>query len=159
MYNTLLTRIPPSARAAIASIFGRCGKRRLGTDLPGNGRMVLYRRCRCSSCTRPYHLGAPGPVIARMLGYVPLDGVLGGVPLVGDVFDVLWRANRRNVRLLLEWLEYEHRRDDGARCVTNFGGLVPLGLHRNPGRSLLFGESAIFQMCSFKATMLEWSGA
>ena len=58
-----------------------------------------------------YQLGAPGHVIARMLGNVALDGVLGAVPLVGDVFDVLWRANRRNVRLLLEWLEYEHRRE------------------------------------------------
>ena len=58
-----------------------------------------------------YQLGAPGPVIARMLGNVALDGVLGAVPLVGDAFDVLWRANRRNVRLLLEWLEHEHRRE------------------------------------------------
>jgi len=58
-----------------------------------------------------YQLGAPGHVIARMLGNVALDGVLGAVPLVGDVFDVLWRTNRRNVRLLLEWLEYEYRRE------------------------------------------------
>ena len=35
-----------------------------------------------------YQLGAPGHVIARMLGNVALDGVLGAVPLVGDVFDV-----------------------------------------------------------------------
>jgi len=34
---------------------------------------------------------------------------LGAVPLVGDAFDVLWRANRRNVRLLTEWLERERR--------------------------------------------------
>jgi Domain of unknown function (DUF4112) len=58
-----------------------------------------------------YQLGAPGHVIARMLGNVALDGVLGAVPLVGDAFDVLWRANRRNVRLLLEWLEHENRRE------------------------------------------------
>ena len=57
-----------------------------------------------------YQLGAPGHVIARMLRNVALDGVLGAVPLVGDAFDVLWRANRRNVRLLLEWLERERRR-------------------------------------------------
>jgi Domain of unknown function (DUF4112) len=57
-----------------------------------------------------YQLGAPGHVIARMLRNVALDGVLGAVPLVGDAFDVLWRANRRNVRLLLEWLEHERRR-------------------------------------------------
>ena len=58
-----------------------------------------------------YQLGAPGHVIARMLGNVALDGVLGAVPLVGDAFDVLWRANWRNVRLLLEWLKHEHRRE------------------------------------------------
>ena len=52
-----------------------------------------------------YQLGAPGHVIARMLGNVALDGVFGAVPLVGDAFDVLWRANRRNMRLLREWLE------------------------------------------------------
>jgi hypothetical protein len=57
-----------------------------------------------------YQLGVPGHVVARMLANVALDGVLGAVPLVGDAFDVLWRANRRNVRLLMEWLEREHRR-------------------------------------------------
>jgi hypothetical protein len=56
-----------------------------------------------------YQLGAPNHVIARMLGNVALDGVFGAVPLVGDAFDVLWRANRRNMRLLREWLE----RDEG----------------------------------------------
>ena len=30
--------------------------------------------------------------------------------LVGDAFDVLWRANRRNVLLLREWLDHERRR-------------------------------------------------
>ena len=47
-----------------------------------------------------YQLGAPSHVIARMLGNVALDGVFGAVPLVGDAFDVVWRANRRNMRLL-----------------------------------------------------------
>jgi Domain of unknown function (DUF4112) len=56
-----------------------------------------------------YQLGAPGHVLARMLGNVALDGIVGAVPLVGDAFDVLWRANRRNVRLLMQWLEHERR--------------------------------------------------
>jgi hypothetical protein len=56
-----------------------------------------------------YQLGAPGHVIARMLGNVVLDGVFGAVPLVGDAFDVLWRANRRNMLLLREWLDHERR--------------------------------------------------
>ena len=57
-----------------------------------------------------YRLGAPGHVIMRMLGNVAMDGVLGAVPLVGDAFDVLWRANRRNMRLLREWLAREEGR-------------------------------------------------
>ena len=62
-----------------------------------------------SSPRIPHQLGAPGHVIARMLGNVALDGFLGAVPLVGDAFDVLWRANRRNVRLLQDWLERRER--------------------------------------------------
>ena len=57
-----------------------------------------------------YQLGAPSHVIVRMLGNVALDGVFGAVPLVGDAFDVLWRANRRNMRLLREWLERDKER-------------------------------------------------
>jgi hypothetical protein len=45
-----------------------------------------------------------------MLCNVALDSVFGAVPLVGDALDVVWRANRRNVRLLREWLEHERRR-------------------------------------------------
>ena len=57
-----------------------------------------------------YQLGAPRHVIVRMLGNVAVDGVFGAVPLVGDAFDVLWRANRRNMRLLREWLERDKER-------------------------------------------------
>ena len=49
-------------------------------------------------------LGAPRHVIVRMLANVMIDGFVGAVPLVGDAFDVLWRANRRNMRLLQDWL-------------------------------------------------------
>ena len=54
-------------------------------------------------------LGAPFHVIMRMLTNVALDGFVGAVPLFGDVFDVMWRANRRNVGLLREWLAREER--------------------------------------------------
>ncbi|MEZ5788402.1 MAG: DUF4112 domain-containing protein [Xanthobacteraceae bacterium] len=51
-----------------------------------------------------HRLGAPRHLLARMLGNVALDGLVGATPVVGDVFDVLWRANRRNARLLREWM-------------------------------------------------------
>jgi hypothetical protein len=45
-------------------------------------------------------LGLPRTAIARMIGNVAFDAVLGAVPLFGDIFDVFWRANIRNVRIL-----------------------------------------------------------
>src|SRR6202012_4636118 len=50
-------------------------------------------------------LGAPWHITARMLGNVALDGVVGLVPVAGDAFDVLFRANMRNVRLLRRWID------------------------------------------------------
>ncbi len=55
-------------------------------------------------------LGAPRHLIARMLANVALDSVVGVVPLLGDVFDVMWRANRRNMALLQAHLAKEQRR-------------------------------------------------
>jgi len=45
-------------------------------------------------------LGAPRRIVARMLANVALDGVVGVVPLVGDLFDVAFRSNRKNLALL-----------------------------------------------------------
>jgi hypothetical protein len=56
-----------------------------------------------------HRLGAPKTVLARMLGNVAIDGVVGIVPVAGDVFDVMFRANRRNVRILREHLERDER--------------------------------------------------
>jgi hypothetical protein len=50
-------------------------------------------------------LGVPRHVLMRMIGNVALDGLVGAVPLVGDIFDTMWRANIRNVRLLRKYLE------------------------------------------------------
>jgi hypothetical protein len=55
-----------------------------------------------------WQLGAPKHLIGRMLANVALDGVIGAVPVAGDVFDVMWRANKRNMRMLREWMD----RDD-----------------------------------------------
>src|SRR4029077_10101358 len=55
-------------------------------------------------------LGAPRHLIARMLVNVALDGIVGAVPFLGDAFDVMWRANRRNMALLRNHLAAEERR-------------------------------------------------
>jgi Domain of unknown function (DUF4112) len=55
-------------------------------------------------------LGAPWHVTARMLANVAVDGVVGMVPLAGDAFDVMFRANVRNVRMLKRWIDKQPRR-------------------------------------------------
>lgn len=41
-------------------------------------------------------------VIGRMLLNLWIDAVIGSVPLVGDAFDVFFKAHRRNLKLLEE---------------------------------------------------------
>jgi hypothetical protein len=50
-------------------------------------------------------MGAPAHVVARMIGNVAIDGLVGAVPVVGDLFDVVFRANLRNMRLLRKHFE------------------------------------------------------
>jgi hypothetical protein len=54
-------------------------------------------------------LGAPWHITARMLGNVAIQGVVGTVPVAGDAFDVLFRANIRNVRMLRRWMDRQPR--------------------------------------------------
>lgn len=54
-------------------------------------------------------LGAPKYLVARMLGNVAVDGVVGLVPFAGDAFDVMFRANMRNMRMLKRWMDKQPR--------------------------------------------------
>ncbi len=50
-------------------------------------------------------LGAPKPVLARMVLNVALDTLGGVVPVAGDLFDVAWKANTRNMALLERYID------------------------------------------------------
>ena len=65
-------------------------------------------------------LGMPRVVQLRMLLNVAIDAVVGAVPLVGDAFDVAWKANDRNMRLLERhaWEERPPSRGDWLFVVA-----------------------------------------
>jgi hypothetical protein len=50
-------------------------------------------------------LGAPRAVVLRMLGNVAVDTIGGTVPLIGDLFDVAYKSNLRNLALLERAIE------------------------------------------------------
>jgi hypothetical protein len=61
-------------------------------------------------------LGLPREKIARMLGNVAIEAALGSVPVLGDLFDVVWKANLRNLAIIDRHLEY---REWGTDDVGN----------------------------------------
>lgn len=56
-------------------------------------------------------LGVRKRTMFKMLGNVLLDFTVGTIPLVGDLLDVTWRANRRNMKLLQKELDRQHPHD------------------------------------------------
>ena len=50
-------------------------------------------------------LGVSKLTLWRMVGNTLIDTVIGAVPLVGDAFDIAFRANMKNLRLLQRHLE------------------------------------------------------
>ncbi len=48
---------------------------------------------------RAARLGAPRSLLSQMLVNALIDTAIGSVPILGDIFDVVWKANRRNLDL------------------------------------------------------------
>lgn len=54
--------------------------------------------------------GAGPLVIIRMIGNIILDAMVGVIPFVGDIFDVGFKANRRNVNMLQQYYSEDKKR-------------------------------------------------
>jgi hypothetical protein len=62
----------------------------------GMGLFVVWRASR---------MGLPRIVVMRMLTVSAVDFVIGSIPLIGDAFDLWFKANTRNLGLLRRHLE------------------------------------------------------
>ena len=83
--------------------------------------------------------GASGATKRRMVRNMLIDFVGGLVPVVGDAFDAIYKANTRNTRLL----RMELRRELGREEEKRFPWGTLLGL------SLLFGAITALAMIFF----------
>jgi hypothetical protein len=80
-------------------------KVRFGLDavvgwIPGIGD-AMAGAASCFIVFASWRRGAAPVTLARMVANILLETMVGGIPLVGDVFHVFWKANRRNYRLLM----------------------------------------------------------
>lgn len=72
-----------------------------------------------------HQCGAPRPLLLRMGGNALMDALAGFVPVVGDVFDFFFKANRRNAELLREHLDLQLQPPPrSARWIRLVAGLL-----------------------------------
>jgi hypothetical protein len=67
--------------------------------IPGIGDLV-GGIASCIIIVAAWMRGVPYVTVARMVANVGIEVVVGSIPIVGDMFDIAWRANRRNYALL-----------------------------------------------------------
>lgn len=70
--------------------------------------------------------GVPRSTLLRMLANVGIDSALGAIPILGDLFDIAWQANTKNLELYRGAIRGENRagRDYGFLALV----LLALGI-------------------------------
>lgn len=85
--------------------------------------------------------GASGAVVARMALNILIDTIVGGIPILGNVFDFAYKSNERNVALL-------RRHYAAGRHAGSGRGLVVL---------LLLGFLVVFALVAWGSlALLRW---
>ena len=70
---------------------------------------VLAGLASCIIVVAAWFRGVPYVTLARMVVNLALDVLIGTIPVLGDAFDIAWKANRRNYKLLTRHLQQPHR--------------------------------------------------
>ncbi len=65
--------------------------------------------------------GASGRALSLMVLNIALDATLGALPLVGDIFDLFFKANRRNLNLYQD--HFEDKEHQGSAWPVILGVL------------------------------------
>ena len=53
--------------------------------------------------------GVSYPTVLRMVANVVIEVSIGSIPILGDMFDIAWKANRRNYALMTRHLQQPHK--------------------------------------------------
>jgi hypothetical protein len=63
-------------------------------------------------------LGAPRSAVLRMLGNIAIDTLVGSIPILGDLFDVGWKSNNRNVALIEQHVAQPEKTRAASRMMV-----------------------------------------
>jgi NAD/NADP transhydrogenase beta subunit len=84
--------------------------------VPGVGD-ILTGLAACIIVVAAWFRGLPYITLVRMLVNLAIDVVIGAIPFLGDIFDIAWKANRRNYKLLTRHLAEPRRHTWRDWCV------------------------------------------
>jgi hypothetical protein len=54
------------------------------------------------------NLGMSKWQLIRMTANIAVDTAIGAIPFVGDAFDLVWRSNSKNLRIIKKHLDKHH---------------------------------------------------
>jgi hypothetical protein len=61
--------------------------------------------------------GASGYVLARMTLNILIDAIFGSIPILGDLFDMAFKANMRNMRLMQQYYKEGRHRGSALKVI------------------------------------------
>jgi hypothetical protein len=93
-----------------------------------------------------FRMRVPKVVLLRMLLNIAVDALLGALPVLGDVFDVFFRAADRNLNLVKKYAGSARRADFGDYAIVGLGLSVVLGLCLLP---VVLGLGLLYVLTSF----------
>jgi hypothetical protein len=96
-----LARIMDSA--VTLPIIGRVGLDAVLDLIPGVGNFA-GAAVSLTLIARTLQYAPPPSLVSKMLSNVLIDVIVGGIPLIGPLADIWWRANDRNAALMREFL-------------------------------------------------------
>ncbi len=93
--------------------------------------------------------GADGATLVRMAANLVFDALAGTVPVLGDAFDLAWKANDRNLRLL-ERIAAESD-DPICFCSMTVGGVIG-------GTVALLAAASVGALWVLRWVLTAWAG-
>ena len=91
--------------------------------VPGAGDLVSLGMSGVLVTTMAKH-GASPRLAARMLFNVALDALVGTIPILGNIFDLIYKANYRNAVLMREY--YEEGKHSGSVWPVVLGVIITM---------------------------------
>ena len=85
-------------------IVGRIGLDAILDLIPGIGNLA-GAAISLTLIVRTLQYGPPPSLVSKMLSNVLVDVILGGIPVIGPLVDIWWKANEMNAALMREFLE------------------------------------------------------